>query len=45
MENILLIESLRECLQKNVELNEELSCRTAKFKNSCAKLKKQSFMF
>lgn len=45
MENLVLKESLKECLQKNVELNEELSCQNVKFENSLAKLEKQSLMF
>jgi chromosome segregation ATPase len=45
MENLALKESLKQCLQKNVELNEELSCQNDKFENSLAKLEKQSLIF
>lgn len=45
VENFLLKESIKECLQKNVELKKELTCRTAKFENVFAKLEKQSLEF
>ena len=45
MENLALKESLKQCLQKNVELNEELSCQNEKFENSFVKIEKQSLIF
>lgn len=45
IEKLALKESLKQCLQKNVELNEELSCQNEKFENSFAKIEKQSLIF
>lgn len=45
MENLALKESLKQCLQKNVELNEELSCQNEKFEKSFAKIEKQTLIF
>ena len=44
-ENLLLKESLKKCLLKNDELEKKLSCQTARFENSLAKVEKQSLIF
>lgn len=45
VENFFLKKIIKDTLKRNVELNEELSCRTIKFENAFAKLEKQSLKF